>query len=171
MDPIPYDSLVTVLSGGATGLLGALVSRVSDHISERSKNKFDMEYLKLQIEANAKESTNRIEELRVEAETGKSVKNHVEELEPKEVFGDSYEETSIRMTKKHSDWFVMVDVIRGVIRPLLTVLLCLMTFLVWVFTTEASLKEQTVMTILYMSTTAVLWWFGTRPSNKGKSNG
>lgn len=168
MDILPADSLVTVLSGGATGLLGALVSRVSDHISDKNKNKFDLEYIKLQMEASDRESSHRIAELQAETEAGKALKRHTEELEAKQVFGDAYEETNLKWTKKHSDWFVLVDVIKGTIRPLLTVLLCLMVFVVWLFTKEASLKEQTVMTILYMATTAVLWWFGTRPSNKGK---
>ena len=171
MEPILSDSLLALLSGGATGLLGTVISRYSDHVAQKQKNGFDLQYMQFSAEAANSESENRIAEIKAEAEAQRPIPTHKAELTSKQVLGEDYSEPESRWTKKHSDWFVLVDVLRGAIRPVLTLILCMMVFVVWVFNEDKSLQEQTVMTILYMATTAVLWWFGTRPTTKEKSNG
>ncbi len=69
---------------------------------------------------------------------------------------------------------VMLDVLSGVVRPMLTVYLCFLTTYIW-FQVRAVLHSETISpadaldiwklvinTILYLTTTCVLWWFGTR---------
>ena len=69
---------------------------------------------------------------------------------------------------------VSLDAFRGFIRPALTVYLCALTTYVWfqvraVLATEdldpaavLDVWKMVVGTILYLTTTCVLWWFGTR---------
>jgi hypothetical protein len=70
---------------------------------------------------------------------------------------------------------VLVDALRGIVRPGLTVYLCAITTLIYsdaqlllnkaqgMTATEAlDLTKMVVGTVLYLTTTCVLWWFGTR---------
>ena len=75
---------------------------------------------------------------------------------------------------------IVMDVIRGVIRPGLTVYLCVLTTIVYFqavrlllsvgiqmdVSRAMKLTELVVGTILYLTTTCVLWWFGTRNRQK-----
>lgn len=77
-------------------------------------------------------------------------------------------------------WLVALDVLRGVIRPGLTVYLCAITTLVYLEargilaaagaslnpTQALAVHDLIVSTILYLTTTTVLWWFGTRNSER-----
>jgi hypothetical protein len=63
---------------------------------------------------------------------------------------------------------------RGIVRPALTVYLCVLTTYVWLQVHQVLDKQPLsgsealqiwqliVGTILYLTTTCVLWWFGTR---------
>lgn len=73
-----------------------------------------------------------------------------------------------------------VDALRGSIRPVLTVYLVIVTHLMYnemhrlLVARGASLSNSDVMdivtqivgTLLYLATTAVVWWFGTRPPKR-----
>jgi len=71
---------------------------------------------------------------------------------------------------------VIIDFIRGIVRPGLTVYLCALTTMIYVQARELLGKEDMtlasaielekliVQTILYLTTTCILWWFGTRNS-------
>jgi hypothetical protein len=73
---------------------------------------------------------------------------------------------------------VLLDFLRGVVRPGLTVYLCAITTLIYVearaimagvsFATADAMRvhDLIVNTIMYLTTTCVLWWFGTRNSQK-----
>src|SRR5262249_44371924 len=69
---------------------------------------------------------------------------------------------------------ILLDLFRGVVRPALTVYLCAISTLIYLQARELIGKENLstdqalqiehliVGTILYLTTTCVLWWFGTR---------
>src|SRR5258706_4250216 len=73
---------------------------------------------------------------------------------------------------------VLTDVFRGLVRPALTVYLCALTTYVWWQVRQLlqveELEPSTVLevwkmvvgTILYLTTTCILWWFGTRNHQK-----
>ena len=70
----------------------------------------------------------------------------------------------------------VVDVVRGLVRPALTVGLFTLVGAIY-FSLAASaepsvpaLKAQIVHTVLYMATAAGLWWFGQRPNDKAQGN-
>ena len=167
MDP-NFESLIALMSGGATGLLGAGLSRVSEVILQRDKHAQNVEMAKIQVAAIRTEASSKVQELKALAEYNLTLKHPTEELEPAPPT-DTAEFK--RLSKGNSKAFIVVDVLRALIRPSLTVMLCLMTFLVWVYTKNPALEEQVVLTILYMATTSTLWWFGTRPSTAPKIHG
>jgi hypothetical protein len=73
---------------------------------------------------------------------------------------------------------VLLDFVRGIVRPGLTIYLCAITTLIYVeartimagvsFATADAMRvhDLIVNTIMYLTTTCVLWWFGTRNSQK-----
>lgn len=77
--------------------------------------------------------------------------------------------------------FVVLDAIRGLIRPGLTLYLAAVTtYILWLVQQRLSVAVLTasealdvwrmvVSTVMYLTTTCVLWWFGTR--NKAKQPG
>lgn len=85
----------------------------------------------------------------------------------------------------NSLWFIAVDFIRGIIRPFITLYLTLIYTICGAYVTHkmftlsgSPLLNDTkwletnftdlISSLLFMTSTVVLWWFGTRPSQKGK---
>ncbi|MEM9843020.1 MAG: hypothetical protein AAF767_10225, partial [Pseudomonadota bacterium] len=54
-----------------------------------------------------------------------------------------------------------VDAVRGLTRPLLTVLLWMITAAIWAFA-DAADRSSIVETATFAATAATLWWFGDR---------
>lgn len=174
------DIVLSVVSGGATGLLGAGMQMFAswakgkqDIELQKLKNENNLAALKLQAETIDKEWAHRVEVAKVE-EQGRSTQTANEafaasfSLEPK-----SYSE-KIKPTKGQAWVLVLLDGLRGIVRPGLTVYLCVLTTLIY-FQSRDLLKQenldavqalditqQVIHTILYLCTTVVLWWFGTR---------
>lgn len=172
--------LASVLSGGATGLLGMAFQRLFDWLHVR-------ETIKLQQLNHAHELSMRDKDreiltaewagrLRVadREATGK------ENVAADEAFGKSLFKEPERysfapkMTKNQQWVMVFLDFCRGIIRPFLTMYLCALTSYVWwqvynLLSVEDLTNEQVleiwklvVGTILYLTTTCILWWFGVR---------
>ena len=76
-----------------------------------------------------------------------------------------------------------VDAVRGLIRPVLTIYLVVIASLMFCWAKELAANSSTPIpadkvydlvktisdTLLYLSTTCVVWWFGVRPTAKTKS--
>jgi hypothetical protein len=171
----------SILGGGVTGLFGVAVQRIFDY-----KNKH------LDIEANEKKYAHEINSKRVDAEIMQqewAARTRVAEIEVEgrsdvaqsEAFSKSFNEPvryseSVKPSKGQGWMLVILDFIRGIVRPGLTIYLCVVTTMIYlqahallgtgVDPKEAlELVKMIVGTELYLCTTCVLWWFGTR--NKG----
>lgn len=155
------DILNAYLSGGLTGLLGATLSRVGEYLENSQKNAQEVKVLELQSSLAIKELDAKIAEVKAEAEYGRNPHPPSEEI--------SAPPRTEERPAKEVKWLALAEVIRSVTRPFLTVLLCFMCFSVWAWSSSPHAEEQSVSTILYMGTTAVLWWFGSRTVTKGKS--
>jgi len=172
-----------IFSGGATGLIGVIAQRFFDF-----KNK----KLDIEIEREKRETVLAVARLNMEAADKEWAARHKIE----ETKGDSaaftksiWEETPrysnpTTLTPKQQWVMVVLDALRGVVRPLLTIYLCALTTYVWFQVRSlmggedldllAALEvwKMVVGNILYLTTTVVLWWFGTRnkvaqPGSKG----
>ena len=73
-----------------------------------------------------------------------------------------------------------VDGLRGLMRPVITLYFAIIMTVIayqlmklnngqWVNPTEAqAMLREVINAIIFLTTTAVTWWFGSRPSNRGK---
>lgn len=183
-------ALSAVFGGGATGLLGVILQRYFDYL----KVKNDLEVLKVKQahEASMRDKDTAIMEkewqgrLQVAQQEGKSAENVA--------LTNAFQTSLLREPERYSNpntltvwqqWvMVVLDFMRGVVRPLLTLYLCVLTSYIWwqvrqLLSIEDLSQDQVlavwtevVETILYLTTTVVLWWFGTRnqqsaPSRRG----
>lgn len=178
--------LSSVLGGGVTGLLGAVVTKWSDYKTK-----------KLEIEASRERFAHEVAMRKVDAELmaqefAARVKVAETEAAGREAVADAeaFKTALTNEPKRYSDadkvtvgqnWaFVVLDLIRGSVRPLLTVYLCAITTMVYmqaraligpggaaIPADEAvGLLRLIVNTVLYLTSSAVLFWFGTRQSRK-----
>jgi hypothetical protein len=174
------DSVLSVLSGGATGLIGTALQSVYQYKTrkldielEKSKAANELEQRKLDIEMQKQEwaSRTQIAEITTAGEVDKADAETLAasyQLEPQQ-----YSEKSL--LSHGQEWvMVLLDAIRAIIRPGLTIYLCVLTSLIY-FQTRGliqtnqgdsfALLEKLVNTILYLFTTIVCWYFGTRNKN------
>lgn len=176
-----------VISGGATGLLGILIQRFFD-LKGRDK---DIAMLQLQHAQTLALAQIESERARIRADADTYIADR--QLEATEAEADSrslvasYENDKATYLSKEaqgtSKWvtyaFAFVDVVRGLIRPLLTAYLVVLAtaMFIWVkslagdntLNTDQVLKlmESIISTLLYLVTACTLWWFGSRPPKKG----
>jgi hypothetical protein len=176
--------LTSLLTGGLTGVLGSLFTNVADIWKRHQDRKHEIDLKKLDLEAMDKEWEYRARQTEVEGEI--RLRESADDLREA-----SYANDAIRYAtgvKIKSAWLsallVMVDVVRGLIRPALTVYLI---WLVWNtraevravidaaggvqamdVTTAVQTYRSIIEMILYLAATCVTWWFGTRPIQRGK---
>jgi hypothetical protein len=183
-----------ILTGGATGLLGIVLQRVFDGWKIKQENdrlkmlhEHELAMKKADAELLAQEWAARTKVAEVEA-AGKEAVAANEAFaasfaaEPKRYAEGFKPATGGKVAKafQNMGWLtmVLVDAVRAVVRPGLTIYLC------WITTqmyerSQATLAlidanpaahaallgkvhEQIIFTVLYLFTTCVTWWFGTR---------
>lgn len=184
--------LGSVFSGGVTGLLGVGVQRLFDwlHAKEQLKQQearqaHEVAMLRANAEVMAQEWAARTRVAEVEAAGKEAVGAEASfaasfQLEPKRFAEGMKPPTGGGFAKffRSLGWLLMIliDFIRGLVRPGLTVYLCAITTLVWYearnlliafdrkITADQAMQINmlVITTVLYLTTTCVLWWFGTR---------
>lgn len=172
--------LLSILTGGATGIVGVIAQRAFDAWNKKQeldklKAQWDHEAVMKDKDAAimAQEWAARTRIAGVEADAAKDVAES-------NAFAESLKAQSIRYSEGHQTgpvatfFLVMLDVVSGMVRPLLTVYLCFLTTYIW-YQVRSLLNNENITpadalelwklvinTILYLTTTCVLWWFGTR---------
>lgn len=171
----------SILSGGMTGIFGVAVQRFADYKNKQldaqvllQKQAHEIALREIDSKIMAQEWAGRTRVAEAEA-TGK------EAAEDAKAFAASFSEPSkfAVATSSAQNWlFVILDFIRGIVRPVLTVYLCILTTAIYVHAKgllasdmshgEAyELVKLIVGTILYLFTTCLLWWFGVRNKQPG----
>lgn len=176
-------SLVTsVFGGGITGLVGSITQHVLEFKTK-----------KLELEANRDKFAHEERMVKAEAEVMAqewAARTKVAEVESAAkietadaaAFAASFNEPARyaeHVTEKQNWFMVGLDVLRGVVRPGLTLYLCVLTTLLYLKAQRMlphdlapeqalGLVNEIVNTILYLTTTCILWWFGTRNKQKQK---
>jgi hypothetical protein len=174
----------SVFSGGATGLIGVALQRFADYKNKQldiqlAKQKFDQDLAlkQLDMQMMEKEWAGRVQVAQTEAEAAADA-----------AASKAFEASYGMEPKRYSEgvtpgkfggfMLILLDLFRGVVRPALTVYLCVLTTLIYYqarqlvgqenLSPEQALQIEHLIvgTILYLTTTCVLWWFGTR--NKGQ---
>ena len=170
----------SVFSGGATGLIGVAVQRYADYKNRQlemqiAKQKFDQDLALKQVDMQImeKEWAARVQVAQTEAEAAA-------DAAASQAFAASYAmepkrySEGVPVGKAGGFLLVLLDLFRGVVRPALTVYLCVLTTMIYYqarilidredLDPEQALQIEHLIvgTILYLTTTCVLWWFGTR---------
>jgi uncharacterized membrane protein len=178
--------LGSIFSGGLTGLLGVGVQRFFDHL----KGKQELERLRLQHE-HEREMRREDREM-LQAEFAGRVKVAEVEAAGREAAADAAAFSASFATEPQRyavgarpegaigavGWLLMIllDLLRGIVRPALTLYLCAITTILYLdakgilakygaalpVKDAVDLVNTIVSTVLYLTTTCVLWWFGTR---------
>jgi hypothetical protein len=181
------DLLTTVISsifgGGATGLLGVILQRFADYKNKQldmqlERQRAELEIAKRRVDAEiaAQEWAARTKVAQIEGETAQEVAQS--EAFKASLFQEPSRYSNPTTLTKGQQWIlVCLDTLRGSIRPLLTLYLCILTTHIWLqvrhltatvdLASGLEIWKIVVGHVLYLSTVVTLWWFGTR--NKAPS--
>ena len=173
------DMVSSVLTGGATGLIGVGLQRFAEYKNkqleieiELKKAASELEMRKADASIMAQEWAARTKVVEVQAEASASVAadqafSQALLMEPKQY------SQGITATPAQAWLMFILDFVRGFVRPGLTIYLCFITTVIYLKASgmvEAGMSQDRayelviliVNTVLYLTTTCVLFWFGTR---------
>ena len=174
------DILVSLITGGATGILGTALSTGFKLFEKKQSQSHELELRKFELKQMEKEAViaERITAMEMESATQQAEYAGLQA---------SYKDAATRWTQgtELTPWqtwcMVFVDVVRGLMRPLITVVL--VGYVGWIYRSTLSgptlpaastvyapeIADPTspvVSTVLYLATACVLWWFGSRQTDK-----
>ena len=158
------DALTALLTGGATGLLGTAISGALSFLGARQRHAQEVELRGMDMEMARFEADSAARVASVEAEGARDTAAWG-------AMEASYKEAARRWSRGDSRWLVAVDVVRGLMRPALTLGAVVLVACIY-FTLGGSdmeildIRPRIVDTVLYIATTCVLWWFGARAIDK-----
>ena len=181
------DALTSVIAGGATGLIGSVITTGFNFFNQKQKNKHDLAVLEM-------ESKIMIEETKAEiAVTEAKVAGEIQNTEA-ETFRESVQQNAVKALSaetltslaenKGTRWVAafialllgILDFIKGMIRPSVTVYMLILITMFYMsaksivdkagvemsLTEAQALMQHIVSTGLYIGTTVIFWWFGER---------
>ena len=151
------ESIIGILTGGATGLLGTLITFGVDFFKRKQEHKHEIELRRVDLEISRAESESAERIAAAEAESEESGRAW-------RALEASYRASTTRWSRGDSKWLVLVDVIRGLTRPALTWGFVFLTGCIYFFLSEIDgpIRVRIIETVLYLTTTCVTWWFGAR---------
>ena len=162
------DSLLSILTGGATGLIGTLFSGIfatfkarADHKHEFKMRELDLEELKLE-----RDSAERVEGIKAESAVNVA---DARALQSSYSLAMKRWTDNLQMTTAQTWILLFVDVVRGLMRPFLTIFFLYLSYHIWgdIFTgTITNTTQHFVNTILYLATLSASWYFGSRSIEK-----
>ena len=155
------DGLLAILTGGATGVLGTLISFGTNYLERKQKHAQELELRDRDIDLAKIESAGLERVAQIEAESR-------EDQAAWRGFEESFREARARWSRP-GDGFMMlfVDFCRGMTRPGLTWLFVCLVGGIYFTVADGETETKVIDTILYLATTCVTWWFGAR--NIGKA--
>jgi hypothetical protein len=132
-----------IFGGGATGLFGTLANRFINLFEAKQRNAHELQLLEIHYRQRGME------------------------LEQERLISESQSAADIRTASyahdtgygKGSKW--VVNTLR-LFRPMLTLMLLALLFIIWCYTSDLALIQQIVAAVIYLSITALTWWFGDR---------
>jgi len=169
----------SILSGGATGLLGVVAQRYADYKNKQLDFEHAVALKEIDSKIMAQEYAAKESIVRIEAAGASDVADS-------KAFAESYSLEPPRyavgnLTTGQNWVMVLLDALRGAVRPVLTIYLCILVTIVYALAREKlraedlnaaqalELLSYIINTILYVWTTVTLWWFGTRNKSQPRS--
>lgn len=179
--------LTSILGGGITGLIGSIANNV--YAFKLKKLDIELETQKAMNEIELRKLDNASMELEWKARTTIADITATADVDKADAaaLAESYKLEPQQYSEKtlltHSQNWVMVllDALRAVIRPGLTIYLAILTTLIYLQVRAmlgqsvpadqaSSILVKIIDTVLYLTVTVVSWWFGSRAGGKKKSN-
>ncbi len=143
-----FDMILSVLTGGATGILGSLLSTgisflnsYAEERKEAARHLRTIEMHRLNAELKAQDDERALESIRVQTAGELKVASYAHE----------------QSIGKTSRW--VANTLR-MVRPVLTGGLIVLIALIYFTIADFGMQAEIVSSVLYMASTAVLWWFG-----------
>lgn len=139
--------------GGVFGLLGTVIGRAAGYFERRQQNTHERSRWQHELHIQQLQMQARQEEAAAEeklADTAGSWRGLAASIDADASIGTSY---------------AWVNAVRALTRPILTLLLWLITWLVFVGSPEAE-QVKIVETATFAATAATLWWFGDRGASR-----
>ncbi|MBI9110328.1 hypothetical protein [Maridesulfovibrio ferrireducens] len=181
-------SLLGIGTGGIATIAQNIFGGISGWITEWQKRKT----LELQHQQEMVMADKQIEVMRVEGEVKVQEAREERAMTETIIDGQNYQQSLLHDSATYSrgkekTWadflLVVADAIRGITRPVMTVFLCWITwstyqhFTAYLAESNVLVNSDTanemvryiVMNTVFMSSSAVGWWFSSRPSNKAKA--
>lgn len=169
-----WGAISSLFAGGATGVLGSIVTNIADFFEQRRKNQHELELRKLDIQ-----------EMQQEFEARKKIQAQESSAKTTQTSYEHDSRSYVGDMKIKSPWLkaglVFVDFVRGLVRPALTIFLIILVWTVFLQVQEVlnaadvdpipvsdalAIYSTVIDMILYLASTAVTWWFGTRPRSQ-----
>ncbi|MAP96051.1 MAG: hypothetical protein CMK07_13985 [Ponticaulis sp.] len=151
MDGDWFGMAASAAGGGVFGVVGTALGRLAGYFEMRQQNAFeekkwahDVSLARLTMEADA-------------------VRSEMELATEREAGAWDGLSASLHAQAALVSGYPFVDAIRALTRPALTLLLWVITALVF-FNVDAAEKARIVETAVFAATAATLWWFGDRSS-------
>jgi hypothetical protein len=182
--------ILSLLTGGATGILGTIASGILRYFNTRQQQKYELDKMEMDLKLMSAEAEHADRIASIEAEAAETRAEW-------EGLRESYREAATRYSTEAHPALVWVDVVRGLMRPVLTLGLVILVGIVFfnagsdidtgsldtiiqscrhlsgeelsqciITRVETSARLRIISTVLYLATAAVLWWFGSRQVEK-----
>lgn len=175
--------LTAIVGGGATGLLGSVISTFSSYMTAKENNRHkeamaDHDRKLAELEANRTMTI-----ARTEADAAITVADAELQAASYKHDAATYSGEAVKGLRGWFGqvarfWLAMVDVARGFIRPAATIYFIGLTSYLTIVAVNllgsmgenelqamaVALVPQVFVVILYITTTIIFWWFGVRPT-------
>ncbi len=152
------DLVTNAASGGIVGVLGSGISKAFNIVDayqtermEKLKNAQELALFELQMKLKTAEDA-------ITAEVTKDT-NSVELMKA------SYDSATALDTANGSAR--ITDVLR-LVRPTITFMMIIATGVIWATSKDSMIDKQIVDTVLFCTSSCILWWYGSRDIAKGK---
>ena len=164
--------LSSIIGGGITGLVGAGLTAWTEYKKQESLFTHEEKMAELDQAMTKLELQGRLRIAETESQAH-------QEVAASKALQTSYmadkAQYAVGRKASNSQWFVWVDVVRGLVRPTLTLyMMVVVTLIYWQImdlvggiegldsTAAYSMLGGVIDSLLYITTTIVLWWFGSR---------
>ena len=145
------EALAMLLSGGATGIFGTMVGGVLSYLKTKQDNEhallmreYDMKELDLEIKTAEKMTAMNLE--------AKALEGSYQDAQ-------TFVTASMELTNGQKWLVTIVDFLRGLMRPLITIFFMFMSYLLF---NEGTLISDIEHAIIYLTVSCITWWFGDR---------
>ncbi len=154
------DLIGNVMTGGATGLLGALGSAALGIWRNHQNHKQELAMRALDIK-----------ELELEAAQAERQNAHETEMADKKYASEglqaSYREATRPLYEGDSTLLRIADFIRTLVRPVTLATLSGFVIAIYFTTADESIRDDLVSTVRYLFSAVIVWYFGGRQLEKG----